>query len=294
MSNETIGFGKALSELSTANGFLDSYSYIEVSKKNTQTTPATYESYKTPLSALNTAMIETYALYNNLEDIFNSNNYISCAYFGHDTYFSKNPYVHRENNKNYDQLHNGRQLITRKTFTQYMDEIGICIPVMNKDSRYHYYDADYEDWRVSREKFPIVMSYQNDSIWTIKSNLKFQYFGDSLSFTPKVVAPKNMLLNVCGNIFLEKDYEPEWYESQNFIVGLTVNGKVIHAQYLKNILKINDYIIAQFHFNCPLHYNTEFKIFTTAQCQYFIDEEEKDFPRKLFSGINAVNLSYYD
>lgn len=288
--DKTIGFDRALSELSAANNFLDSYSYIEVSRNE----QGSYKSYKTPLSALNNTMIETYRLYRNLEDIFNSANYISCAYFGHDTYFVKNPYVHRENNKDYDHLQNGQQLITRKTFNQYKDEIGICIPVMNQNSRYHYYDSDYEDWLVSKEKIPIVMSYQNDSIWTIKSNVKFEYASDGLFITPEVVAPKNILLDVCGNIFLDKEYEPGWYESQNYMVGLTIDGKVILTQYLKNILKIGDHVIAQFHFHCPIHDNTRFRIFTTAQCRYFIDAEEDEFPRKLFSGINAVNLSYYD
>ena len=199
-----------------------------------------------------------------------------------------------ENNKDYGHLHNGQQLITRETFDSYMRDIGICIPVMNKNSKYHYYDAEYEDWKSSDEKFPIVMSYQNDSIWTIKSNLKFEYAGDNLCITPEVMAPKNILLDVCGNIFLDKEYEPEWYDQQNYIVGLTINGKVVLTQYLKNILKIDDYVIAQFHFHCPIHDCTKFKIFTNAQCQYFIDAEEDDFNRKLFSGINAVNLSYYD
>ena len=291
MSTPTIGFERALSELSSANNFLDSYSYIEVSKKEGTDS---FKSYKTPLSTLNTAMIETYSLYHNLEEIFNSNNYISCAYFGHNTSFVKNPYIHRENNKDYEHLVDGNQLISRKTFNQYMNEIGICIPVMDQNSRYHYYDAEYEDWKVSNEKIPIVMSYQNDSIWTIKSNLKFQYAGDNLFITPEVEAPKNIMLDVCGNIFLSKDYEPDWYDSQNFMVGLTINGKVMLTQYLKNILKIGDNVIAQFHFHCPIADCTKFKIFTTAQCQFFIDAEEKDFNRKLYSGINAVNLSYYD
>lgn len=291
MSSKTIGFDRSLSELSAANNFLDSYSYIEISRKEGTDN---FKSYKTPLSVLNTAMIETYSLYRNFEDIFNSNNYISCAYFGYDTYFAKNPYVHRENNKNYDNLRNGKQLITRGTFNQYMDSVGICIPVMDQNSKYHYYDAEYEDWKVSKEKIPIVMSYQNDSIWTIKSNLKFQYAGDGLFITPEVEAPKNIMLDVCGNIFLDKEYESGWYDSQNFMVGLTVEGKVIVAQFLKNILKIDENVIAQFHFHCPISDCTKFKIFTTAQCQFFIDAEEEDFNRKLFSGVNAVNLSYYD
>lgn len=290
MSSPTIGFDRALSELSAANNFLDSYSYIEVSKNE----DGTYKSYKTPLSVLNTAMIETYSLYNNLEEIFNSNNYISCAYFGHDTYFAKNPFVRKENSKDFDHLREGNRLITRKTFNQYMNDIGICVPVMNQNSNYNYYDADTEDWKVLKEKIPTVMSYQNDSIWTIKSNLKFEYVGDNLIITPEVMAPKNIMLDVCGNIFLDKGYETHWWDQQKFMTGLTINGNVIAVQFLKNILKIDDHVIAQFHFHCPIAANSKFRIFAIANCQYFIDAEEKDFNRKLYSGINAVNLSYYD
>ena len=290
MDEKDIKFGRALSELSAANNFLDSYSYIEISKNEN----GIYKCYKTSLSLLNTALIETYSLYNNLEDIFNSNNYISCAYFKTDTYFAKNPHVHSENNKDYSHLRDGNRLITRKTFEQYMNDTGICVPVMNKNSNYHYYDADSEDWKVAKEKIPTVMSYQNDSIWTVKSNLKFEYVGDNLLITPEVMAPKNIMLDVCGNIFLDKGYETHWWDQQKYMVGLTINGNVIMTQFLKNILKIDNYTIAQFHLRCPIAANINFRIFANTNCQYFIDAEEKDFNRKLYSGINAVNLSYYD
>ena len=280
-------YSKAISELCASSNFLDSNSFIEIENE--------LSSYKTPLSALNSKMISTYALYNNMEDIFNNGTYISDVYFGQDTYFKFNPYVHKETNDevSYDGLRNDQSLITRKLFEEYMDDVGICVPILNPTSKYYYYDYDITDWKEGKDKFPLVMSYQRDSIWTVKSNLKFDFYNDTLFVTPEVEAPKNIMLDVCGNIFLDSEYDPEWYEKQNYHVGLSVNGKVVTMSFLKNILKIDDYTIAQFHFHCPLADGTIFRIFTNANCMIFTDAKESEFERKLFSGMNAVNLSFY-
>lgn len=294
MSTQTKSYTMAMSELAEANKLIDSESFIEVSKNIGNNK---FESNKTAISTLGNTMITTYSLYNNLNDIFNSMEHPLDIYFPPDMVeFKKNPYVHYETANDERNDFAGlqdNQLIIKSTLEEYMDNVGICIPVHGTDSNYYYYNADSQEWILDNNKKPTVLSYQLDSIYTIHSNLKFEYGNDNFFATSKVKAPKNIMLDVTGNIFLGKDYENTFYDTQHWIAGLCIDNKLITFTFLKNILYLNDNVIAQFHFKCPLANDTEFKIITNAVCQYFNDEDESDYTRKLYSGINAVNLAYY-
>ena len=148
------------------------------------------------------------------------------------------------------------------------------------------------------------MDYHKDGIWTSESKLKFHYGTNYYYFTDEVVAPKNIMLNVTGNIVLNSkatDYNNDWFERQHYFAGLTLNGKIVTFTFLKNILKIENttkvgefYVVAQFHFVCPLAKGTTFRIITNANCRLFGIPEKDQYSRKLYDSLNAVNLCYYD
>jgi hypothetical protein len=147
----------------------------------------------------------------------------------------------------------------------------------------------------------MVMDYQKDGIWTSESKVKFNYGTNYYYFTDEVTAPKNIMLNVTGNIVLNSTYSEDWYEKQHYFVGLTLNGKIATLVFLKNILKIKNptkqdsyFNIAQFHFNCPLADGSKFRIVTNANCKLFGMPVKDVYSRKLYDSLNAVNLSYYD
>jgi hypothetical protein len=303
-NHEISAFARSLSELKKTKNFLDPNTYVEVSKIESSSTT---KSYKTTLRAMDEALIDTFDLYNNLNDIFTPHEHLNETYFGKDTTFAANPYVHKENNvpnKNdtrlFDSL-NETNLITKKAIDEYLRDTGICVPICSPKSDYYYYSADNQIWIKDNKKIPMVMDYQKDGIWTSNSKVKFNYGTNYYYFTDEVEAPKNIMLYVTGNIVLSSNYSEKWYETQHYFAGLTLKGKLATMVFLKNILKIKNptkdnsyYTIAQFHFNCPLADGAKFRIITNANCKLFGMSKTDVFTRKLYDSLNAVNLSYYD
>lgn len=301
-NKKPIGFARALSELHATSNFLDPESIIEISRGST--------SYKTTLLELDRSIIDNFPLFTILNSIFDSENYPSDTYFEGQsdkiTKFCNNPYVKKENDpdeenigKLYESLSTSN-LVTKTATDEYMNSVGICVPIHTPSAKYYYYSADDKKWVNDELRRPYVMSSTRDGIWTSKSKLKFNYGHNLYSYTDEVMAKKNMMLDVTGNIVLDETYQNTWFEKNQYsFVGLTINGKIITLVFLKNILKLKlkngkYQTVAQFHFHCPIASGTKFRIVTNAQCKLF-GISEKDQPmRKLYDSLNAVNLGFYD
>lgn len=297
---EAKEFARALSELHKSKDFLDSNSLIEISRNS----GGSYKSYRATLQQLNDAVINYFHLYKNLNEIFDSAEYPDGTYFNKNTTFAFNPYV--DDISSFSNLYEN-QLIVKQNIKDYLEDTGSCVPICKpaaeqdlRDAKYVYYIPDRKIWLTDGVKIPKVISPTKDGIWTSESNLKFNFGSNTYAYTEDVVAPKNMLLNVTGNILLYENYSEQWFEPDNVsFVALTIDGNIITLTLLKNILKIkdddgNEYIIGQFHFNCPIAKGTTFKIITNAECKLFGVPSENPFTRRLYDTINAVNLSFYD
>lgn len=291
---QTKGYGRALSEMDSSNSFLDPNTIVEISREETNTSS---KSYKATLSKIDEAIIDDFALYNNLNHIFDSTKHPRDTYFENNTTFKENPFVHEEN---IDTTPASQNLITKNFVDKYLAENGICIPTHLPNSDYYYYSAERREWVKDNNLIPMVLSPTMDGIWTSFSKVGFNYGTNVYAFTDDITTPKNIMLDVTGNIVLEEDYQKDWYEeNQNFFVALTINGNIITLQFLKNILLMKkdektNYVIAQFHFHCPLAKNTTFKIITNAECKLFGMQKKDPFSRKLYNSLNAVNLGFYD
>lgn len=299
-------FARSLSELSSTSQFLDPNSFIEVYDR------IEGKSKKTTLGAIDQSVITTYQLYNHLNEVFNPLEHPNETYFPEPVTFFEhhNPFIHEENNKPlhdesnlFDSLRDNN-LVTKQAVDDYLKNTGICVPVCSPDSNYIYYIHDEHLWKMDNSKKPIVMDYHKDGIWTSESKLKFHYGTNYYYYTDEVVSPKNIMLNVTGNIVLNipaNEYNDDWFEKQHYFVGLSLNGKIATFTFLKNILKIentlreNDYyVVAQFHFVCPIAKGTIFRIITNANCRLFGISDKDQYSRKLYDSLNAVNLGYYD
>lgn len=299
MSGKTIikpkKFARAITDLSSSVQMLDQTSILEISRSES----SSYKSYRTNLASIDEAIIEKFSLYKNLNDIFNSLKHYNQTYFNPEngkTTFLFNPYIHESTDldSDYDDLLPENSLITKSKIYEYIEDVGFCVPVCKPDSPYFYYSTEESKWKRDESKKPKVIAYDKDGIWTSNSKLKFRYGNTSYFYTDEVKAEKNILLDAIGNIVLNLKYSDDWYELQHYFVALTIDGKVITLQFLKNILKLDKYTIAQFHLHCPIANDTKFRIVTNAPCKLFGLSSTDPFPRKLYNSLNAVNLSYYD
>ena len=283
-------FVRAITDLSSSSQMLDPSSIIEISRNS--------KTYRTNLEAIDKEIIDEFPLYTNLNDIFNSLKHHNQTYFNPangKTKFLFNPYVHEptDSSTDYDDLLSNH-LITKSKLEEYIDEVGICVPACKPDSPYIYYVAEETRWKTDNSKKPKVIDFHKDGIWTSNSKLKFRYGNNRYFYTDEVTAKRNIMLDVTGNIVLDVDYSDNWYELQHYFVALTVGGKVVTLLFLKNILKLDKYTIAQFHLHFPIGDETKFRIVTNAPCKLFGLPKSDPFPRKLYNSLNAVNLSYYD
>lgn len=294
---ETRGFARALSDLQKCKNVLDSNSIVEISRNTGSASSPKYRSYRATLQLLNDCIIEKIDLYKNLNDIFDSAEYPNETFFAQDTTFNKNPFV--QNIASWDSL-NKNNLITKYATYEYLANNGCCVPVHRPNSNYVYYDSERKIWVNDNTLIPEVISPTKDGIWSSKSKLKFNFGTNAYAYTDEVKAKKNMLLNITGNILLYENYNEKWFENGNVaFVALTIDGHIITLTLLKNILKLldennNEYVVAQFHFNCPIAKDTSFRIITNADCKLFGISEEDQFSKTLYDSLNAVHLSYYD
>lgn len=297
-------YTKSLMNLKNGNGPLSPDALMEMSElvENPSTGTSEYVSKSIKVGVVADNVVKKFDLYNNLNDIFDSAEYPNNIYFSDRKTFSSNPYIN--NPLPNDQVQNNN-FITKDYIAEFFGNSGACVPGISKNTSYVYYSAEQKRWihekGVTEEasKRPKVSAYSNDGIWTSESKLKFNYGHSLYCFTDIVEADKNMLLNVTGNIIFTRDYIDEWFENNPSFVGLSIDSKVMTIMFLKNILYIKDnnnrnYVIGQFHFNCPVKAHQLFRIITNAECKLFGVAEKDIFSKKLYNSLNAVNLSYYD